>query len=189
MAGPSVARSLLPAIPELERLVSRSGVGGPAWSGMVRDGALTPLWGGTAIRGDAEAGPTDRAHAIAHLLPRRGVVGRASAVWVHAGGPPPVRVDVLLPVGSRRPYEHPDRRCAETLLPAEDLDRVGDVAVTNLVRTAVDVARWLEPDVAHEHLRRLVVHGLDLAAARTLLETFSGRRRARLAREVLDTVA
>ena len=181
--------ALLPLEPHLDRLVVRQQVGPLAWAGMLREGTLVELWDATARRADVPVTAVDRARAVAHLLPRRGVVGRTSAVWVHTGGPAPSRIDVLIQVGVRRPAPHPQRRAAETTLRPDDVEELAGVPVTTLVRTAVDVARWADPEVAPRLLRRLVGHGLDLQDAHARLAEYAGRRRTREAHALLRALA
>ncbi len=142
-------------------------VGPVTWQTLLRDGVLVPVWGDVAVPAGRPAGPDVRALAVRCLVPPRAVLGRAAAVWVHAGGPQPARFAVLVAPKVRRPSPHPARVPHECPLPAGDVVRLGDVAVTTVGRTAVDVARHLPEDEAVVLLRRLAAHtGLDLTAVR-----------------------
>ena len=132
--------------------------------------------------------PAVRAAAFAALVPARGAVGREAAAWVHAGGPPPGRVTVLVRSGARRPDPHPGRTTAEADLTDTDVVDVGGVRVTTVLRTAVDVARWLPTEDALRVLRRLRPVGLDPAAALHRLEAHAGGRGVRRARRTLRLV-
>ncbi|MCR6690131.1 hypothetical protein [Cellulomonas sp.] len=178
--------SLLPRPRPLPRLVRRDDLSSAAWTGMLLDGALTPLWGGVAVTGTPPPSAADRAAALAPLLTRRGVVGREAAAWVHTGAAPPARACVLVPCGVRRPDPAPGRYCAEALLGEDDVALVGGVPVTTVDRTALDVARWLPREVALPALVALVGVGLDLAAARRGLQALRGRAHVRDAHAVVD---
>ncbi|MBT0995011.1 hypothetical protein KIN34_12040 [Cellulomonas sp. DKR-3] len=183
------APSLLPRPRELARLVRREDVGAAAWTGMLRDGVLTVVRQDVATVGPVPPGAPDRARALEPLLPRHGVVGRDAAAWVHTGTLEPLRACVLVPCGVRRPNAQPGRTCAEADLPPDDVLRLGAVPVTTIERTAVDVARWLEPDRAVDVLVGLVVAGLDLDDTCRRLDALAGRRNLRAAREVLRRTA
>lgn len=137
---------------------------------------------------DVPVHPAVRAAAFAALVPARGAVGREAAAWVHAGGPPPGRVTVLVRSGARRPDPHPGRTTAEADLTDTDVVDVGGVRVTTVLRTAVDVARWLPTEDALRVLRRLRPVGLDPAAALHRLEAHAGGRGVRRARRTLRLV-
>ena len=180
------ALSLLPAPYVLPRLVRRTELSPGEWVGMQLDGVLVPLTDDVAITGERPADAADRARALAPALPRHGVIGRASAAWVHAGGSPPGRACVLVPVGVRRPNARPDRTSAETVFASDDIVLVGGVAVTAPVRTGADVARWLEPSDAVERLVGLAAAGVDLEDVRRRLDAMTGRRHVRRACSALD---
>ena len=169
-------------------LVRREDVAAPVWTGMLLDGALVPLWRGIAVRADVEVTPAVRLAAVAGLVPHRGVVGRGAAAWVHAGGPGPERVDVLVPVGVRRVDPHPSRRAAEGPLPAEDVLCLGPGRVTTVQRTGLDVARYLAPDEAAGRLSALLAVGFDPQAALATLDSMPGERGILRARTLLSTL-
>ncbi|HEY0118336.1 MAG TPA: hypothetical protein VGC04_06130 [Cellulomonas sp.] len=166
-------------------LVRREEVPGPVWTGMVLDGALVPLWDGVAVRAGVEVTPAIRLAAVGGLVPRRGVVGRASAAWVHAGGPRPDRVDVLVPVGARRTDPHPARRAAEGPLPDEDVLDLGPGRVTTVQRTGLDVARYAPAEEAMGRLAGLIAVGFEPGTALAALDRLRGERGTLRARAVL----
>jgi hypothetical protein len=152
-------------------------VGPTAWQVLLAEGALRPVWGTVATPADRSPTPAVRAAALRPLVPPRAVIGRAAAVWVHTGGRLPDRFDVLVAPRARRPSPHPLRVPHEVPLPDADVVRLGDVRVTTVLRTAVDVARWLPDDDAVPLLLRLTEHaGLDVAAALRALDGAPGQR-------------
>ncbi len=169
----------------LPDLVRRDELDPLTWTGMLRDGALVHLWHDAAMRADVRPTPALRLAALGSVVPRRGVVGRAAAVWVHAGGPAPARIDVLVSTGRRRTDPHPLRRAVEARLPDEDVMALGDGHVTTVQRTGVDLARWAEPEEAHRLLVGLLPHGFDPDAALASLDVLPGERNVRRARAVL----
>lgn len=178
-------RALRPLTVPLPDLVHRREVGALSWAGMCRDGTLRPLWGEVAVAGGVEVSPRMRCAALAELVPARGVVGRASAAWVHLGGPAPARVDVLVPPRGRRTDPDPWRTSAEAPLPSVDVQVMGPVRVTTIQRTGLDVARWLPRQQAAGLLEGLCAIGFDPAAARERLEDAAGGRGLCQARELL----
>lgn len=174
-----------PVVVPLPDLVHRRDVGTLSWAGMCRDGTLRPLWGEVAVVSGVAVSAQMRSAALAELVPARGVVGRASAAWVHLGGPAPVRVEVLVPPRGRRTDPDPWRVSAEAPLPPEDVQAMGPVRVTTVQRTGLDVARWLPRQQAVELLHGLCAIGFDPAAASARLEDAAGGRGLCQARELL----
>jgi hypothetical protein len=165
-------------------------VGTTAWQVLLHEGALRPVWGAVATPADRSPTPAVRAAALRPLVPPRAVLGWAAAVWVHTGGPMPDRFDVLVPPRGRRPSPHPLRVPHESPLPADDVAVLGPVRVTTVVRTALDVARWVTRTEAVPLLRRLADHaGLDLAAVARDLDAVPGQRFAERARIALAEAA
>jgi hypothetical protein len=161
-------------------------VGATAWQVLLREGALRPVWGAVATPADRSPTPAVRAAALRPLVPPRAVIGRAAAVWVHTGGPMPDRFDVLVPPRARRPSPHPLRIPHESPLAAADVHRFGEVRVTAVLRTALDVARWVPREEAVPLLRRLVDHAaLDVVAAVRDLDATPGLRFTERARVTL----
>lgn len=169
-------------------VVHRDDVGALAWAGMHGEGSVVRLWGDAGVRVDALLEPVNRVAAIARLVPPRGVVGRLAAAWVHAGGPAPARVAVLVPSGGRRTDPHPDRIAAEADLLPEDVVRIGAARATSLLRTGLDVATCCPPEAAWPALVRLVVAGLDPDAALRRLDGAPGRRGSQAARGLLASL-
>ena len=164
-------------------------VGWVPWQILIRDGIARHVWGAIAIAADTPETPRIRATSVSPLVPARGVIGRSAAVWVHAGGPRPGRIDVLVAPRARRPDPHPLRVAHESALASGDVVAVGPVRVTTVERTAVDVARWAGHDAAS--LLERLVHGAGLDPGRALdvLDTLPGHRGARDARAALGALA
>ncbi|UJP39093.1 hypothetical protein [Cellulomonas palmilytica] len=180
------ALSLLPAPSVLPRLVRRGDLPPGEWVGMLLDGVLVALTDDVAVTSERPPDPADRARALASALPRRGVLGRDAAAWVHAGGRAPARACVLVPVGVRRPDARPDRSCAETVFAPDDVVIVDGVPVTAPARTGADVARWLDHRDAVERLVALAAAGVDLDDVRGRLVAMTGRRHVRRAFDALE---
>lgn len=170
-------------------IVRRSDVGAAAWFALVRDGVLRPVWGDVAVAADLPCCPDVRGAALVGEVPRGGVVGRGSAAWVHVGGVPPVRVDVLVGPGRRRPPRTDRRTAAEASLESGDVEVVGTLPVTTVHRTGTDVARFEPAARAHRILLTLVAAGFDPVAALRSLDDLPGQRGVRRARDVLRGVA
>ena len=169
-------------------VVARTDVPASTWTGLHLDGVLVPLWREVSRLVTVDEGPAVRAQAFAALVPGRAVVGQLAAAWVHAGGTPPHRVTVLVRSGARRPDPHPDRLAAEADLADDDVQSCGGVAVTTVLRTALDVARWVPADRALPALRALVPAGLRPDEALGRLATRAGGRGVRAARRTLAQV-
>ena len=121
--------------------------------------------------------------------PAAAVVGHATAAWLHSGGPPPGRIDIVIAPGSTR-LRSTALRLHEHRLATEDVEHVGGVLVTNPVRTAADVARTLSPATALRLLDGLSLrcalrpvdvldqlermpHGRGVARARAVVHTWA----------------
>ena len=175
------------AIPELLHVVE---LGSVPWQALIRDGIAWRVWGDVAIGADVPETPGIRATAVRPLVPTRGVVGRAAAVWVHTGGSRPGRIDVLVAPRARRPDPHPLRVPHECVLPGSHILVLGALRVTTVVRTAVDVARWSAPHDAGVLLERLVRYAaLDPDEALVLLDGLPGHRGTRGAHNALVALA
>jgi len=178
---------LEPPVVDVPDGVRLADVGPVGWQVLLRDGVLEPVRGEVAAVRGRPPDPAVRAGALRELVPPRAVVGRAAAVWVHTGGPAPARFDVLVAPRVRRPSPHPLRVPHESPLPPADVLRLGEVRVTTVQRTALDVARWLAPEVAEPLLDRLVTDtGLDPYAPLRLLDLARGHVRGPAARAVLE---
>ncbi len=173
---------------DVRPLVRRRDVSAAEWTGMLLDRARVPIWDGVAVCTRHEVTPELRLAALAELVPQRGVVGRAAAAWVHAGGPRPPKVDVLVPAGVRRTDPHPLRRAAEAPLPDDDVLDLGTGRVTTVQRTALDVARYAPPGDAVRLLVGLLPLGLDPYAALATLRGLTGGRGVLHARAVFTSL-
>jgi hypothetical protein len=169
--------------------VRRQDVGAAAWFALLRDGVLRPLWHDVGLRADLAETPALRAAGLAALVPRRAVVGRVSAAWVHLGGPAPARVDLVFAPGHRRTDPHPLRAAAEASLSPGDVVRIGPVRVTTVQRTGLDLARTAPPDQAERLLTALRARGFDPDRALDDLARLGPVRDVRRAREVLRACA
>lgn len=120
------------------------------------------------------------------------VVGFGSAAWLHTGhgaaaSHPPAELEVLVRPGRRRP-KLPGVHGRQAALPPEQVIFLGQVPVTDPVRTAADVVRDLPPDQALAALRRLD----ELCEVRPgqvieMLATMRYARGAATARQVVTT--
>ncbi len=174
----------LPSTP----LVRPGDVGPVAWHLLLRDGQLVPLREDVALPADVRPTPALRAAALAPLVPARCAVARAAAVWVHVGGTPPGRVDVVAPPGARVPDPAPGRTGATASLPDADVVLLGGVRVTTPRRTAVDLLSQDPPGLALPLVARLGAAGVDAARVRADVAAASGRRGVRAAAALLPAL-
>jgi hypothetical protein len=143
----------------------------PGTRAALREGLLVEIWPGVLRARDLPVAPHDRTRAIGRAVPRDGVACRQTAVWIHTGQFRPEALDVVVP-GRRRSSAH--TRVHAEALPPGAVVLVGAVRVTSRARTAVDVARWAEAEVAHDWLRALSREGLREADLETALEQARG---------------
>lgn len=126
----------------------------------VYDGLLVEVAPEHHAARDQLLSPADRARSLAPLVPRRGVLVRFSAVWVHTGGRPPPRVSVAMPRGGgsarRQLLVHVQR------LPDRDTLRLGGRRVTTAVRTACDLLRFSPSGIALPRVADLLRSGLTI---------------------------
>lgn len=182
MTAPWLPAPLRDAVPQhgpapMDAVVRQSELGPVAWQVLRHEGVLVPLTEDVAVRRGTMVGPAHRAAALAHRqtgarAPGTRAVCGAAAVWVHAGGAPPVRVETCLPaVGASSPGG------VVVLAGVRVLDPVG-TAVELLCRLPVDQALpWVDRLRAHA--------GLDLRAAWRALGAWSRRRGVRQATSAL----
>ncbi|MGV8968216.1 MAG: hypothetical protein ACOH2F_18285 [Cellulomonas sp.] len=176
-----------PAPTPVPERFDRQLLGPVLWQALLRDGITTHVWGDVAIPADRVETPEIRAASLAAIVPRRGVVGRVAAAWVHTGGPRPARIDVLVAPHARRPDPHPQRVPHECVLPADDVVVRGPLRVTTVERTAVDVARWTPEAETSRVLERLaLIAGLDPKRALARLGELAGHRGVHEAHEALE---
>jgi hypothetical protein len=168
--------------------VHRDDVGAAAWYALQRDGVVRALSGDVAIRADLAESPELRAAALERLVPRRAVVGRRTAAWVHLGGAPPERVELVFEPGRRRTDPDPLRLAVEAHVGPDEVMRLGPVRVTTVHRTGLDLARFLPSDEALPLLRQLADVGFEPRRALTELDGLGGRRGVRQARDTLATL-
>ncbi|MFC8923355.1 hypothetical protein [Cellulosimicrobium sp. NPDC057127] len=183
-AYPPLDRLLAPPDPDVGLLVRPPDVGGAgAFQELVRSGALVALLDDVAAPARVPVTATLRALAVRDQVPTSCVVAGRSAAWVLCGGPPPPRLEVVYPPGAHRPPPRHGRVARQAALLRSETELVAGVRVTDVRRTALDVATRSEPDDATTVLRRLRdERGLDLAGAARSLELryrWSGRDRAR----------
>jgi hypothetical protein len=97
-------------------------------------------------------------------------------------------VDVLVPPGVRRTDPHPLRRAAEGALPDADVLQLATGRVTTVQRTALDVARYAQPDEAVRILVGLIPLGFDPQAGLTALDAMRGERGVQHARDLIGSL-
>ncbi|HEY0189069.1 MAG TPA: hypothetical protein VGC67_16370 [Cellulomonas sp.] len=187
--GPVIPSSATPdlATPDLVTpdLVTPDLVGSAAFQAMLLDGSLRRVWRDVALPHGTSEASVHRAAAVCPLVPARCVVGLLGAVWVHTGGDPPERLDVVVPPRGRRPDPHPHRRVHALRLEPRDITLVAGIRVTTAERTALDLACCCPEPVAATGLRALVSAGLDVGAVLEGLGSLGGRSGARRARATL----
>ncbi len=166
-------------------LVTPDQVGGAAFQAMLLDGTLRRVWRDVALPHGATEASVHRAGAVRPLVPARCVVGLLGAVWVHTGGDPPERLDVVVPPRGRRPDPDPRRRVHTLRLEPGDVTLMAGVRVTTAERTALDLACRCPEAVAATGLRALVTAGLDVGAVLDRLGSLGGRSGVRRARATL----
>lgn len=181
---------LRPPPPRLAVAVTAEEVGGAgALRAMVLDGALRTFGGGVCAPPHETHTASHRALTLLAHLHARTVIGRASAVWVHAGGPCPRTVQVLYAPDRHRPPPRHGRDSHQATLCPDDVCYLGPVPVTTPERTAVDVAMYAEREEAHEQLTRLVrARVVDPDAVVARLTTLAHRSRCTEALAVAERV-
>lgn len=110
----------------------------------LREGHLRQLLPGVAAPIDLPLTPGIRALAVAHLMPRRGVVTGLAGLWIHTGSHPTTTIDVIGP----REMHRPDVRAGTSLrvrthvacAPATCV--APGVAVTDPLRCCADALRF-----------------------------------------------
>ncbi len=124
----------------------------------------------------------DRAAALRAEVPVGAVVARRAALWVHTGCATASVLDVVLPERHRscgRLVVHGDR------LAAQDVLLIGGLRVTAVARTAVDLARWEDPEQVRRWFPRLVEAGLTEVALAGAMERAARIAQVSRARRVL----
>lgn len=166
------------------------GLLGPvAHQAMLLDGITRRVRDDLTVPADVVVSPELRIAALAALVPARCVVGRQAALWVHTGAHEPLRVAVLVGPRVRRPDPHPGRTTHECELTDTDVVTLGDVRVTSVQRTGLDLARWFPGDEALALLAPLCDQGFDAASALLALGPLGGYVGVRDARSTLARLA
>jgi hypothetical protein len=181
---------LWPGAPRVLRPVDVGAAAG--FKALVTQGYLEEIWTDRAVASDVPVTPAIRADALAGSLSpaaRRCVVGRASAVWIHTGAHRPRRAALLVPPGVRIPAPDVGYVAHETRLNPDEWVTIGPLRVTDVCRTAADVARWLPLAVAAALLATLADHPrFDAARAAAVLADAHGQRGVRHALSVLESM-
>ncbi len=180
--------------PGAPRIVYPPDVGGDAaFRALVAQGYLHELWTNHAVAADVPVTAAIRAGGLAGALTpaeRRCVVGRATAVWLHTGAHRPRRADLLVPPGVRIPPPDVGHVAHETRLDPDECVDLGPLRVTDVCRTAADVARWLPLSAAAPMLATLADHPLfDAGRAAAALARLHRHRGVRQAVTLLEAMA
>jgi len=116
---------------------------------------------------------------------RRAVIAGRAAAYLHGAR----WVDDAVPIEliTRHGRKRPGVVVREEKLGADEICRIGDLAVTTPARTALDLARFLSPAEALAHLDDLAsVTGVSAADVLTSAARYPGLRGIRQARTALD---
>lgn len=145
---PSAVRWLLPpsaCSPATPLLVGTSGRSAEL-EAMRREGLLVHVVGGVYLPVDVAGSALARAAALAHVVPRSGVVGMVAAAWLRGAPVDPLPIDVLVPTTTGpRPVVDGVREHWTTIRPA-DVVTLGALPITTTARTAADLARCDDDD-------------------------------------------
>lgn len=137
----SLSALVSPVTIDLGPVVRPADVGGSvAFGELIRHGALTTVYGESAVPTGTTQTPALRAAALAPSMPRGTVIAGASAVWVHAGGQAPETLTLICPPGTARPRRLSTIHARYVKLLAGETMLSGDVRVTAPLRTVLDVA-------------------------------------------------
>ena len=159
-------------------------------SELVSEGQLRRVVRGVYLDNAVRDTLTTRARALALVVPSMAVVTDRTAAWLHG-------VDVLLPgedklvpkvhVFDRRVGSRVRRGAANSgqrTMPDSDVMRVGGVAVTTPLRTAIDLGRQRWPDQAFAQAEAMVRAGVGVDEILRELPRFAGYRWIRQFREI-----
>lgn len=181
------------------------------WATLLRDGDIVEVRPGFAVGPGTPITAELRALSLSLLVPAGVVVGRATAAWVHTGFGAHGRVCVLYAPGGHRPRDIARLEACQATVrpweitvvpltrpvhavvgpPADAQQATGraasgqvptSLAVTSVVRTAMDVATWCAPDRSAPILDHLVAAGLDVDEALDSLDRVASWRGAETAR-------
>lgn len=165
---------------------------------MVRDGDVIPFGHACALGYASVADritPEARAGTLEPLLSGSWAVGGASAVWVHAGGPPPARVTLATARGSRPPRAGLFGVRYRSTAPSEgSVMRVGGVRVVKPWLALFDLLHDPESSQPSVELavRLLALDPVELLARHPNVRrpyASLARKRAKLAIEAVETIA
>ena len=187
------ARSLLlDGRPFSIREAERAGLSRHRLGELVRLGSVVQPFHGVYLDALQPRDQACRVACLTRVLPVGAVVCRRTAAWLSGidtcgPGENPELVPLECAVATRRvPLRHPGLLSYATPLAEADVTELGGVPVTTLTRTAVDLARWLEPHmglaVVDAMLGRRLVEQSQLVAH---VERFSGGRRVGRARRTI----
>jgi hypothetical protein len=163
---------------------------------LLKQGLVRTVIADVLVAFDAPDSRDSRLAATALLVPpeARGddgwVVAFGSAAWLHTGSggidrPAPAELHVIIPPGRRRPRAA-GIRGRQVALPPEHVMFLDGIAVTDPLRTAVDVARDLPTAEALDALRRLgELTGVRPDQVLTLLASMRYARGAATARHLV----
>jgi hypothetical protein len=150
------------------------------------DGDVVEL-GEAFLPADAPESAALRAQSLAPLLTPAVALTHASAAWVHGALAWPPARHALQRAVPWRPHHRWDRRFVyrDALLPEQDVQRVGGVAVASPARTVVDLLRGDDP-VDRRTAEALVALRPDaLAGARSWADLYRHRAGTRTVRAAL----
>jgi hypothetical protein len=156
----------------LPSVLSRHEFAGPELIALVLDGEAYRV-GSCVVPLDEPATPALRATSLALELPPRLIAERHTAAWVWgAQSEPPARHEVCADITARlRPALGTRLSVREVVILHEDIAVLGELAVTTPMRTAIDLARFVDTWSEDETLviRELLANGgfniLDCARA------------------------
>lgn len=184
-AGRLTLDQLMVPPPELEPPYTRASLGALTWSALVRDGDVVELWDGHGLPAGMVVTPELRARSLVDHVPRDVVVGRRTAAWVHTGTPRPLRLCILYAARGYRPRNTAGMDVSQAAVRPWETIELGGLRVTDVTRTALDVATWLPDDEVRPVLLPLLRAGADVDECLLRLDRVVSWRGADRAREVL----
>ncbi|MDQ0708631.1 hypothetical protein QFZ52_001283 [Arthrobacter woluwensis] len=137
----------------------------PELNALVLDGLVQPLSQECFVPGTAVVDARLRARALAESIPlearQRVVAGRLSAAWIHGHGREPARPVLYIAAGRRAGALRHGLRAElyDVRLGDHDVVSLGGLLVTTPLRTALDIASSLRPELAVPVLRSMLHDG------------------------------
>lgn len=134
-------------------------------NGLVLDGLAQPLSQDCFASGTAVVDARLRARALAERIPfearQRVVAGRLSAAWIHGHSREPGRPVLYIAPGRRAGTLRHGLRAElhDIQLGSHDVVSLGGILVTSPLRTALDIASSLRPELAVPVLRSMLDDG------------------------------